>query len=89
MIQESRVGCISFACLIATWTLLWFLISSGMNSHSNTWWDKVWIFSGLLGAPIAALLAIAGILIDRKKPVASVALLLSLLSTLVILSIGG
>jgi hypothetical protein len=89
MIQQSRLACASFLCLILTWMLLWSLVSSGMNSHPNTWWIKAWVYSSLAAAPIAVLLAIAGLVFDRRKPAALVALLLGILSTLLIVSVGG
>jgi hypothetical protein len=89
MFQQNRLACVSFLFLVASWLLLWSLISSGMNSRGDTWVVKAWVYSSLLAAPIAALIAIAGIVLDRRKPAAVAALLLSLLSTLVVLSIGG
>ena len=87
--REIRFASVSFFCLLASWLLLWSFISSGANSNANTWLTQIWVYSGILTGPIAVLIAIAGIFVDRRKSVAVVALLLSLVSTLVVLSIGG
>jgi hypothetical protein len=86
---QSRLACISFACLIAGWMLFWFFTNSGMWHHSGTWWTEASTMALILFAPAAALLAIAGLIFDSRKKVALVSLLLSLASILLFFSIGG
>jgi len=88
-IQQSRLACISLLCLIGAWLLLWVFIKSGANSHPGSWWVQAGSFASILSAPLAALLAIAGLIFDRSKKLALIALVLGALSTLVVLSIGG
>ena len=78
----------SFACLLAGWTLLWLFIGLGMNVSSDTWLVRALAISSITFGPLAALLAIAGIIFDRGRKVAVVALSLSLLSTLLVFSVG-
>ena len=87
--QQSRLACASFATIAVAWVLLWLFITSGMNSHPNTWWIEGGAFLSIFSSPAALVLAIIGLFFDRRKRAAVVALLLSLASTLVILSIGG
>jgi hypothetical protein len=87
--QQDRLAYISFACLIVGWVLFWIFINSGMKYHSETWWIKAVAMLIVCFAPASALLAIAGLIFDTRKKVALVPLLLSLVSTLLIFSMGG
>jgi hypothetical protein len=89
VLKQNRLALASLICLLVSWLLLWLLIGSGMNSHRNTWWLNIWSISSIFSAPLAVLIAIAGLVFDRSKKPASIALLVSVISTLVILSIGG
>jgi hypothetical protein len=79
----------SFACLLAGWTLLWLFIGLGMKMSSDIWLVRALAISSITFGPVAALLAIAGIIFDRGRKVAVVALSLSLISTLLVFSVGG
>jgi hypothetical protein len=85
-IAQNPLTFASFTCLLAGWMMLWLTIGLGMNSLSE-WLVRAEAVSSISFAPLAALLAIAGIIFDRGRKVASVALLLSLLSTLLVFSI--
>jgi hypothetical protein len=87
--QQNRLACISLACLIADWLLFCIFINSGIKYHSETWWLKVVTMWIVFFAPASALLAIAGLIFDVRKKVAIVSLFLSLVSTLLIFSLGG
>jgi hypothetical protein len=79
----------SFACLMAGWLLLLIFIRSGMNSHHETWLVSTGAIFSIWFAPLAMLLAVAGLIFDVGRKVALIALSLSLLSTLLVFSIGG
>jgi cytochrome bd-type quinol oxidase subunit 2 len=88
-VRQNRLGCMSSIALIAGWVLFWAFISSGMKYHAENSWIRVVTMAILLFAPVAAVLAIAGLVFDAKKKVSLVSLLISLLSVLLIFSIGG
>jgi hypothetical protein len=88
-VKERRLAIASLATVVASWVLLWLFIKSGTNNHPNMWWIEAGAFLAIFSSPVALLLAFAGLFLDRKKPAAVVAFFLSLVSTLVILSIGG
>jgi hypothetical protein len=88
-IRQNRLACISFACLIVGWLLFWFFTNSGMWHHSETWRIKALTLTLIFFAPVAALLAIAGLIFDTRKKAALVCLLFSLATTLLIFSMGG
>lgn len=79
----------SFACLIAGWMLLLIFVRSGMNNHRETWLVSTGAIFSIWFAPLAMLLAIAGLVFDAGRKVALLALSLGLLSTLLVFSIGG
>jgi hypothetical protein len=79
----------SFACLMGGWLLLLIFIRSGMNSGHETWLVSTGAIFSIWFAPLAVLLAIAGLIFDVGRKVALIALSLSLLSTLLVFSIGG
>jgi len=88
-IAQNPLTFASFTCLIAGWILLMMFIGSGMNSHQKTWLVSAGAIFSICFAPLAALLAIAGLISDVGRKLALVALSLSLLSTLLVFSIGG
>jgi hypothetical protein len=87
--QQYRFTCVSLLCLMVSWMLLMSLLRSGMNSYVDTWWLNTWVFLSIFGFPTAAIIAIGGIVFERRKTPAVMALLLSLLNTLIVLLSGG
>jgi hypothetical protein len=87
-IAQNPLTFASFACILAGWTLLWLFIGLGMNVPSDMWLVRALAISSITFGPLAALLAIAGIFFDRGRKVAVVALSLSLVSTLLVFSVG-
>jgi hypothetical protein len=88
-IARSPLTFASFTCLIAGWILLMIFIGSGVNSADETWLVSTGAIFSIYFAPLAVLLAIAGLIFDVERKLALVALSLSLLSTLLVFSIGG
>jgi hypothetical protein len=88
-IAQNPLTFASFATLIAGWLLLWVFVGSGANSHYETSLTSVGAVCSICFAPLALLLATAGLFFDRRKNVTTIALCLSLLSTLSIFSMGS
>jgi hypothetical protein len=88
-IAQNPLTFASFACLIAGWMLLLMFIGSRMNSDHETWLVSTGAILSIWFAPLAVLLAIAGLIFDVGRKLTLVALSLSLLSALLVFSIGG
>jgi hypothetical protein len=89
IVQQNGLALSSCVCLIAGWLLIWILIESGANSRFDSQWAEVGAFGGIAASPVAAALAIAGLVFDHRKLAAMVALLLSLISTVLVISMGA
>lgn len=85
--RQSRLGCMSSVFLIVGWILFFAFISLGINSQARSVMIVAWAI--ILFAPAAVILSIAGLIFDREKRLSLALLLVSLLSSLLIFSVGG
>jgi hypothetical protein len=88
-IAQNPLTFASFACLMAGWLLLLTFVGSGINSHHETWLVSTGAVCSIWFAPLATFLAISRLIFDVGRIPALVALSVSLLSTLLVFSIGG
>jgi hypothetical protein len=88
-IAQNPLTFASFVTLLAGWLLLWAFVGSGANAYHGTRLAGVGAICSVCFAPLAVLLATAGLFFDRRKNVTTIALCLSVLSTFFVFSIGN
>lgn len=74
------LGLISLLCLAAGWVLFFSFTQCGAACHAETWWVDGMVACLDVFVPTAGLLAVGGLLFDKKKLPALMALLLTLAS---------
>ena len=75
LFQESRLACLSIVCLLVGLLFLWFFLTTGTNHRLGSTADKIVGFAVLSPCLIAGILAIGGLIWDRRKLPDVVALL--------------
>ena len=88
VLRNNRLTYSSFGCLLCGWTLFLLFINSGVK-YSDTVAGKTTAFGILLSPPIALLLAIGAMIFDADRKVAVLSLVLSLVSALLLFSMGA
>lgn len=89
LFSNARLACLSFLCLFASFLLFWMLVHTGTNNRLGSTMGAVARFAALSPALIAIVLAIAGLLWDRRKTPGVIALIAALAGTWAIFSMGG
>jgi hypothetical protein len=85
---QNRLACVSTVLLVLGWVFFGAFSESGNYNPEGSGGTAALAF--IIGfAPVAALLAAAGLIFDKRKVGAAVSLILSLISGLLVISIGG